>query len=180
MTINEAKALLDLNHIPFSEVHFNTVAEFRTHISPFTYLKNAEEYQVKVLVATSNNKQKNIELQFIDECNDGNYTFVDLYFGEYFYELFDCQKEVLRQAIIDEINSIILNNVIIIVSYDLSKEKWCGDVIFDKTKNDVLGLPYYEKVLRQIKEKKRFFSKLFGSKMQYEIFDWNTYQCIIK
>ena len=180
MTIDEAKTLLDLNNIPFSELHFNTVTEFRRHISPFAYLKDAAESQVNVLVISSNNTHKNIELQFIDDNNDGNYTFVDLYFGEYSFELFDCQEEFLQESIMDEINSIVSNDIVVIVSNDLTKEKWRGDKIFDKTENDFFGLPGFERAMRRINKRKGFFSKIFGSKIQYEIFDWNTYQCIVK
>lgn len=180
MTINEAKVLLDSNNISFSELNFHTVSESRLYKSPFSYLKNAGKHQVKALVVSSNNKHKNIELQFVDENNNGNYTFVDLYFGEYFYELFDCQEEFLHRSIIDEINSIISNNVIVIVSNNLSKGKWCGDAIFDKTENDGFGLPGFKRAMPRINKKKGLLAKLFGSKMQYEIFDWNTYQCVIK
>lgn len=180
MTLEEAKVLLNTNKIPFSELTFNNVIEFRKHISPFANLKNAADCSVKVLVVLSNNKHKNIELQFIDENSDGNYIFVDLYFGQYFYELFDCQNNILQQSIIDEINSIISNDISIIAANNLTKKTWFSIQIFDKKENDGFGILGYEKAIKRINEKKRFFSKLFGRKMQYEIYDWNTYQCIIK
>lgn len=180
MTFDAAKMLLEENNISFSELHFDSVAEFRLHISPFAYTKNAGTYLVKALVITSNNNHKNIELQFIDENNDGNYTFVDLYFGEYFFELFDCQEEFLQQSITDEIKSIISNEVIVIVANDLKKGKWIGDQIFDKNEKDGFGLPGFEKTMQRLNKKKGFVAKLIGSKTQYEIYDWNSYQCMIK
>ena len=180
MTFDAAKMLLEENNISFSELHFDSVAEFRLHISPFAYTKNAGTYPVKALVITSNNNHKNIELQFIDENNDGNYTFVDLYFGEYFFELFDCQEEFLQQSITDEIKSVISNEVIVIVANDLKKGKWIGDQIFDKNEKDGFGLPGFEKTMQRLNKKKGFVAKLFGSKTQYEIYDWNSYQCMIK
>ena len=180
MTLGEAKTLLDKNNILYSELHFSNVAEFRLHISPFACLKNAGANQVIVLVVSSNNDHKNVELQFIDENNDGEYTFVDLYFGEYFYELFDCQEECLKQSIVDEINSIISNNTVVIVANDLRKEKWYGASIFNKQEKDGFGLPGFEKAIQRINKKKGLIAKLFRSKMQYEIYDWNTYQRIEK
>lgn len=145
MTFDKAKALLEENNVSFSELYFDSVAEFRLHISPFAYTKNAGAYPVKVLVISSNNNHKNIELQFIDE-----------------------------------IKSIISNDVIVICANDLIKEKWISDQIFDKKETDGFGLPGFERAMQRINKKKGLVANLFGSKTQYEIYDWNSYQCIIK
>ena len=180
MTLNEAKILLDENNIVYSELHFDSVAAFRLHLSPFANLKNAGLGSVVLLEISSNNHHKNIGLQFVDKNNDGNYSFLDLYFGQYFYELFDCQEEFLPRSIIDEIETIVSNDCMIIVTNDLKKGKWVSDQIFDKKETDGFGLPGFEKAMKRIHEKKNWIAKLFGFKMQYEIYDWNTYQCIIK
>ncbi|MBE5815737.1 MAG: hypothetical protein E7320_11155 [Clostridiales bacterium] len=179
MTLDAAKALLKENHISFSELHFDSVAEFRMHLSPFAYTENAGECPVKALVVASNNNHKNIELQFVDENNCGNYSFVDLYFGEYFFELFDCPEECLQQSIVDEIKRIISNEVIVIVANDLKKGKWVGDQIFAKNEKDGLGLPGFERTMQRLNKKKGFVAKIIGTKTQYEIYDWNSYQCMI-
>lgn len=181
MTLDKVIAILDAHNIYFSKLHFNNVADFRLHMSPFAYLKNAGANPVSVLCIPSNNGHKNIELQFIDKENDGNYTFVDLYFGEYFYELFDCQEECLEQSIMDEITGIISNDVIVIVANDLKNKRWYSSQIFDKKEKDGFGLPGFERAMQQIsKRRKKFFPNPFKSKMQYDIYDWNTYQCIVK
>ncbi len=180
MTLNEAKILLDKNNIIYSELHFDSVAEFRSYLSPFANSKNSGLYPVILLEISSNNNHKNIGLQFIDENNNGNYSFLDLYFGQFFYELFDCQEEFLQQTIMDEIKNIVSNDFIIIVAHDLKKAKWFSDQIFDKKETDGFGVPGFEKAMKRIHRKKSLIAKLFGSKMQYEIYDWNTYQCIIK
>ena len=182
MTFDAVKMLLEENNISFSELHFDSDAEFRLHISPFAYIKNAGTYPVKALVITSNNNHKNIELQFIDENNDGNYTFVDLYFGEYFFELFDCQEEFLQQSITDEIKSIISNEVIVIVANNLKRKSWLGNACFDLNDNDDdwFGKAGFERAMQRIQKPKGIISKLLKSSKQYEIYDWNSYQCIIK
>lgn len=180
MTLDEAKALLEENHISFSELHFNSVAEFGVHLSPFAYTKNAGACPVKVLVISSNNNHKNIELQFVDENNNGSYSFVDLYFGEYFFELFDSREECLQQAIVDEIKKIISNEVIVIVANDLKKGKWIGDQFFDKNEKDGRGLPGFERTMQRLNKEKGFVAKIIGSRTQYEIYDWESYQCMIK
>ena len=179
MTLTEAKELLIENNITFSETRFSSISEFCSYLTPYMINKD-DTIQVIALIIKSDNGQKHIALEFIDQNNDGNYTFYDLYFGQYFYELFDCEEEHLSKSILDEINSIISNNVVVIVGNDLKNGKWLWDSIFDKNENDGFGLPGFEKAMQRIKKPKNFLSKLKRSKKQYEIYDWNTYQCIIK
>ncbi len=178
MTLDEVKELLRDNNIPYQISEFQNESEYWQHLSLFPFTKNAKPCKVIALIINSENGKKNIELQFKE--GGGTFYFVDLYFGEYSYELFDYKKELLRQTVIDEINYIISNNVIIIVTNDLKKQKWCGDAVFDKKGNDGSGLEDFEKAMKWINRKKDFFTKFFKSKMQYEIYDWNTYKCIVK
>jgi len=180
MTLDEAKTLLNLNGIPFGELHFGSLKEFRLHMSPFDSSEEAEPYAIRVLVICSRNGHKNIELQFADKNNDGSFTFIDLYFGQYFFELFDCEEELLPQSIVDEIEGIMSGSIVVIVCNDLKKRRWYGDAIFDKRDNDGFGLPGYEKAMRKIEAKKTLAQMIRRTKRQYEIFDWNTYRLVVK
>lgn len=180
MTLTEAKTLLDTNGIRYSESHFNCIAEFESHISSFTFPDSIEECASAILTVASSNNYRNIELLFIDEEHEGDYFFYDLYFGQYCYELFDYfeEDEDQPQLLIDHINQIISNNTAVIIRNDLSRKIWDGDAIFEK--NIASELQAFEKAKRRIQTKKGIIGKLFGIKTQYEIYDWNTYQCIIK
>lgn len=179
MTLSEAKELLIKNNIEFSEIYFSSISEFCLYLTP--YMTNRDDkIQVIALIIKSNNNKKHLSLEFIDENNNGNYTFYDLYFGQYFYELFDCEEEILGKSVLDEINRVISNNVVVIVVNDLKNGKWLGDSIFDKNENDGFGLPGFENAMKRIEKPKNFFSKLKRSKKQYEIYDWHSYQCIVK
>jgi len=85
----------------------------------------------------------------------------------------------LQQSIVDEIKRIISNEVIVIVANDLKKGKWVGDQIFAKNEKDGLGLPGFERTMQRLNKKKGFVAKIIGTKTQYEIYDWNSYQCMI-
>ena len=46
--------------------------------------------------------------------------------------------------------------------------------------DDAFGRQGFEKAMEQIKKPKGLISRLFGTQKQYEIYDGNTYQCIVK
>ncbi len=178
MTLDEVKEMLQEDNIPYEISEFENEEEYWQHVALFPYTQNAKPCKVIALIIYSKNGKKNIELQFNE--SGGAFYFEDLRFGEHSYELFDCQEDFLQQSLIDEINRVLANSVIVIVANDLKKQKWLGDAIFGKKENDDFGLPDFEKTMKRINKKKGFFVKLFQSKMQYEIYDWNTYECIVK
>ena len=178
MTLNEVKNLLTEQNISFSEQCYPSVGEYYRHLSPFANLKNAPEYRVMVLVILSRNGHKDIELQFV-ERGDG-YEFEDLYFGAYSYELFGCLEADLPQFLVEEIADIMADDVVVITVNDLKKKKWRGDAVYSKKENDAFGLPGLKRAMTRIHGKKSLLSDILGSKIQCEIYDWNTYQCVIK
>lgn len=178
MTLDEMKGMLKEHDIPYEISEFENQGEFWRHIALFYDTKNAEPGKVIALIIYSKNGKKNIELQFNE--SGGTFYFVDLYFGEYSYEFFDWQEEFLQQSVIDKINSIISNSAIVIAVNDLKHQKWLGDASFSKKEDDDPGLQDFEKTMKRIHKKKGFFAKLFQSKIQYEIYDWNSYKCIVK
>ena len=63
----------------------------------------------------------------------------------------------------------------------LRRKRRLADACFDLSDNDdVFGEPGFQKALKRIKRPKGLFSKLLRFKEQYEIYDWNAYQCIVK
>ena len=180
MTLIEGKRLLDSNNIPFSELRFNNTADYWLYKNPLANTEKADKNPVTLLVVSSNNQKKNIELLFADENNDGNDTFIDLYFGQYFYDLleyedFDCEED-LQQAIVNEINRVMKNDIIVVAKEVRKKAVFHMLAFYDKKEN----IPGIENMMKEINKKKGLFAKLFGPKTQYEIYDWNSYQCIVK
>jgi hypothetical protein len=55
-------------------------------------------------------------------------------------------------------------------------------MIFDRNDfdDDFFGEMGYQKTMRRIQKRKGCLARLFNVKRQYEIYDWNSYQCIIK
>ena len=179
MTLDEAEALLCENNISYELHKFKNEAEYWHHTALFPYTKNAKPCKVIAAVIKSNNGKKNIELQF-SLINDVFY-FEELWFGEYCFEMFDCNEDMLAEELIRNISKIKQGNFIVIVLNDISIKRWIADACFDLCEDDDdFGKPGYQKALQRINKPKGLISKLLRLKKQYEIYDWNTYRCIIK
>ncbi len=178
MTLTEAKELLIQNDITFEVLEFETEAEYWLHATSFPYTKNAKSCKVIAIIIKSKNEKKNIELQFNDV--DGESYFEELRFGDYCYEMFDYNEEMLSDDLINYILEIMQGNLRVINLTDLTKKRWLADACFDLNDDDAFGEVGFQKAMKRIEKPKSFLSKLKRSKKQYEIYDWNTYQCIIK
>lgn len=131
------------------------------------------------MIIRSNNGKKDIELQFNDV--DNVFRFEELQFGDYCYEMFDCKEDMLADDLIRNILEIKQGNLTVIVLNYIRKKRWLADTCFDLSDDDdAFGEPGFQKALKRIKRPKGLFSQLLRFKEQYEIYDWNTYQCIIK
>ena len=179
MTLDEVKDLLKVNNISFELCEFENEKEYWHHTMLFPYTKIAKPCKVIALLIRSKNGYKNIELQF-NELGD-NFIFEELRFGDYCYEMFDCEEEILAQELINRILEIRQGKLVIIVVNDLKNKRRIGDACFDRGDEDkFFGESGFQKAMQRIEKPKSFLSKLFGAKEQYEIFDWNIYQCIVK
>lgn len=179
MTLDEVKALLSENNISFGLYEFNNEAEYWHHTTLFPYTKNAKPCKVTAVIIRSNNGKKNIELQF--NAVDDMFRFEELWFGDYCYEMFDYNEDMLADDLIRNILEIKQGNLIVIVLNDIRKKRWLADACFDLSDDDDdAGEPGFQKALQRIKRPKGLLSKLLRFQEQYEIYDWNTYQCIVK
>ena len=131
------------------------------------------------MIIVSKNKKKNIELQF--NYVDNEFCFEELSFGDYCFEMFDYNEEMLAGDLLDRIEEIRCGNFVVIIANDLKKRRWLGDACFDlNDDDDAFGRQGFEKAMEQINKPKGLLARLFRTQTQYEIYDWNTYQCIVK
>ena len=179
MTLQEVKNVLFENNIPFGICEFENEAVYWHHAMKFPYTKNAEDCKVVALIIESNHGKKNIELQF--NAVDDNFLFVELRFGDFCFEMFGYNEEMLANDLLDRIKNIQSGDFIVIVANDLKNRRWLGDACFDLNDDgDVFGNQGFEKTIQEIKKPKGFVSKLLKSQKQYEIYSWRTYECIVK
>ena len=175
MTLNDVKILLSENNIVFDVREFENETAYWRHVSMFPYTKNAKTCKVIALIIRSNNGRNDIELQF--NAVDSTFHFEDLWFGSYSFEMFDCNEEMLADDLLDRIKEIQSGNFVVIIANDLKNRRWLGDACFDLNDEDDA---FFEKAMRRINKPKGLLSRLLKTQKQYEIYDWNTYQCIVK
>ena len=53
-------------------------------------------------------------------------------------------------------------------------------IYLDDDDDAFFGRQGFEQAIQRIRQPKGFISKLLKSKLQYEIYNWNTYDCIVK
>ena len=172
MTLNRAKELLLSKNIPFEIVEYKNGSDFWKHILLFPNTKHADSSKVMAIVIKSNNKQKNLELQF-NESKEG-FLFQELWFGDYSFEAFDYGADVLEQEILADIERVMSDTFIACSLNDLKKKRWLADGLVEKDDEDA------KKIQQKILKPKSWIEKLFKTQLQYEIYDWNNYQIIIK
>ncbi|MBE5922605.1 MAG: hypothetical protein E7269_07625 [Lachnospiraceae bacterium] len=179
MILEDAKLLLVENNISFETVEYRDEKEYWHHTMLFPYTKNAKSCKVIAIVVKSNNGNKNIELQFNE--TDAGFVFEELRFGDLCFEFFDVLEEVLVLDLILKIKKIQEGKLTVVLANNLKKRCWIGDAVFDlNDDDDLFGKKGYEEAMQRIRKPYGLLGKLFKSKIQYEIYDWNSYQCIIK
>lgn len=178
MILEEAKLLLSENNISFEICEFENEATYWRHTALFPYIKNAKECKVIALIIKSNNNKKNIELQF--NSVDNEFHFEEMRFGEYGFEMFDYNQEMIAVDLLEHIKEVQSGNFLVIVANDLKRKSWLGDACFDLNDDDLFGNPGFEKAMERINKPKTIILRLLKSQKQYEIYNWNTYQCIVK
>jgi len=179
MTLAEGKKLLSDNGISFEMCEFENETAYWHHVSMFPYTKNAKTCKVIALIIRSNNGRNDIELQF--NAVDITFHFEELWFGSYSFEMFDYNKEMLADDLLDRIKEIQGGQFVVIIANDLKHKRWLGDACFDlDDDDDLFGQPGFEKAMKRIRKPKGLISRLLRTQKQYEIYDWNTYQCIVK
>lgn len=174
MTLEHARKLLDEKNIPFIETIYASEKEYWTESEDFksANVNNAREIKVATLVITSNNKHKNLLLQFFEKNNQ--LEFNDLLFGSFSFEMFDYNPDMLADDLMHCIEFVMSGNAKVLEAYNKSKRisaLWIFDMSDDE---DVVDL---NNILARIEKRKK---SLFGSKKYYDIYDWNTYIRIVK
>ena len=180
MTLSQAKELLKSNFMQFTEMEFANEVDFLNHILQFPYTKKAKEHKFYALIIQSNNGKRHIELEF--EEKNGEYVFWDLWFGDFCFEFFSGDADEDCSYLIEEIQRIIKGNCTIINVTNPKTKRWIADAQFDRndTDDDMFGEMGFQKAMKRIRKKRTFFERLFGFRRSYEIYDWNTYECIVK
>ncbi len=179
MTLTDAKILLEKRRIPYQTAQYEDQAAYYRHLALFPYTKNARNCKVIALVIPAVNGVMDIELEFHQKR--GEYLFRDMFFGDYCFEMFDYNTDLLEADLLENIGQIVDGKIAVIVKNDLKRKRWLGDSCFDLSDDDnVFGEPGFRGAVAKIEKPKTLWQKLTGGRIQYDIYDWRTYRRVIK
>ena len=172
MNLDRAKDLLTIRGIPFHTEAYASEADFWKHIVLFPCTENATDSRVITIIINSNNGHKNLELQFVEA--EGAFVFKELWFGDYSFEAFDYEPDMLEDEVLSNIEDVMSGDHIAFAVYDLNKKQWIGDGLTPN--ND----GYIKKLRIAAMKPKTWKQKIRRMKLQYEFYDWENYQKFIK
>lgn len=176
MKLIDVKKLLDDNCYTYTQTLVSSRAEFYRQKG----FNPSEDTGAFVLLSIPNpNHTKNIELIFSDDSN--NPDFYDLEFGGFWYEMFGCRDEELPECLLEEMQRIVCGNSYIIFATDAEKGGWFFDAIYyDIPDEEMNCMDSFHNTLSKIKSPKSLWRKLIGRTDIYEIFNWTSYEKIVK
>ena len=179
MTLDEAIQILKSRNYSYRVVEYDNEEAFLRHIYLFPDTRDSTNCKVKSLVVPCNNEHKDIELQFNEY--KGEFYFVELLFGDFCFEMNECPEIYLKNEILDIVYQITSEQLAIVLKNDLKHKKWISDDCYVLSDDDpTFGEPAFITALNKIQRPKNAAEKLRNSRIQYEIYSFNSYQCIIK
>ena len=176
MRMNDVRRLLDDLGIDYC---VSRVADQREFYQQKGFLRAKDENAFQLICIVNPNHSKNIEIVF--RSDDENPEFYDLEFGGYWYELFDCTEECVSAELKKEMIKIMAGETYIIFARDAKSGAWFYDQIFyDSDNAEENCMDEFQKYLAKIRAPKSWWRKLIRRTDIYEIYNWNTYERIVK
>lgn len=177
MRLIDVKKLLDDNGYTYKETIVASRAEFYRQKG----FNPSEDTGAFILISIPNpNHQIDIQIIFNDATD--NPDFNDLEFGGYWYELFDCEEKFVAQELLTEIQRIINGNThIIFASMVKNGVHWRWDGKYDDLPDEEINsMDAFRNVVKKIKAPKSWWKRLTDNTYIYEIFNWTSYEKIVK
>ncbi len=182
LTLCAAKALLAEHQIQFDLIEYPNAASYWQHAMRDADLRRAPAGKTVVLVVRSNNGEKHIELEFRAESAD--FVLQTARFGEYVWVLTEENDQTgadVADQLLQFIRKVESGDWVVVVTYDTTHQKWLETACFDRHTADAdIGEPAFQKKRAEIEKPAGFFAKLFRVRMEYEIYDWNSFRRVEK
>ena len=177
MKLIDVKKLLDDNYYTYTQTIVSSRAKFYRQKG----FNPSEEAGAFVLLSIPNpNHQIDIQIIFNDATENSDFS--DLEFGGYWYELFDCEENYVAQELLTEIQRILNGNTHIIFASTVKKGMhWRWDGKYDDLPDaEMNSMDAFHKTVKKIKSPKSWWRRLTRRTDMYEIFNWTSYEKIVK
>lgn len=177
MKLIDVKKLLDDNGYKYTQTIVPSRAEFYQQ-KGFNPSKDTGAF---ILLSIPNPNHR-IDIQIIFSDTTNNPDFSDLEFGGYWYELFDCEESYVAQELLTEIQRIINGNTHIIFASMVKKGvHWRWDGKYDDLPDaEMNSMDAFRDTVEKIRAPKSWWKRLTCKTYIYEIFNWTSYEKIVK
>ena len=177
MKLIDVKKLLDENGYTYTQTIVPSRAEFYRQKG----FNLSNDMGAFILISIPNpNHQIDIQIIFNDATD--NPDFNDLEFGGYWYELFDCEEKYVAQELLTEIQRIINGKTHIIFATTVKNGvHWRWDGKYDDLQDvEMNSMDAFRDNVEKIKTPKSWWKRLTGKTYVYEIFNWKSYEKVVK
>lgn len=177
MKLVDVKKILDDNGYTYTQTIVSSRAEF--YRQKGFYSSNEDGAFVLLSIPNPNHK---IDIQIIFKDATENPDFINLEFGGYWYELFDCEEKDIKHEILTEIQSIMNGSTHIIFAYAVKNGRhWLWDGRYDDLPDaEMNSMDAFYNTVEKIKSPKSWWRRLTGKTDVYEIYNWTSYEKYIK
>ena len=178
MTIAELEVMLSAKGIAYTRHDFATERDY--FIFRGWSPKHAKDYPVTLLVGANPHHAKHLYFEFHPQ--NGQPRLYDVDFGDYTYELFimDVSDEC-EAAWVDELVSEVLRGDIHVINRTNARTgRWEADACFIRSDDPEMdNMDEYAAALARIRKRDRSRFHPFGRNTKYEIYSWDSYECIV-
>lgn len=176
MKLSEVKLLLEESRYNYEL----TIVPSRSEFYRSKGLYPTEDIGAFYVITIPNpNHKMDIQIIFMDDAEDSD--FYNLEFGGYWFELFDCPEELLKDTLLNEIQDIINGRIYLIVGKDYQKDRWFFDHRFDDSlEEENNSMEAFYKNVKKINTPKNWWQKLTQKVYSYEIYNWYNYEKVVK
>lgn len=176
MTLREVQLLLDQNGIIY---HVITEPNRAAFYQKKGFSSSDDTGAFHLLTIPNPNHSKAIELIFMDNSSDAE--FYDLEFGGYGYDMWGWKEEDLAQELLDEIKTILNGRAYVIFATNAETGKRITDRLYcDMEDPEWKDMHSFQKAVARIKKPKSWWRKRIRRTNIYEIFNWNSYEKVVK
>jgi len=177
MKLSDVKKILDDHSYTYTQMLVTSSLEFYQSKG----FRPSYDKGAFVLLSIPNPNHKiDIQLIFNDASEDPDFS--DLEFGGVWYELYDCEEDEIPQVLFTEIQRIINGSTYFIFACTVKKGihwKWDG-VYYDLPDAEMNNMDAFRKTVGKIKSPKKWWKRFASKTDVYEIYNWTSYEKIIK
>ncbi len=178
MTIAELEAFLSAKGLAVTCHDFATERDY--YIFRGWPTKHAKDYPVTLLTAENPHHAKHLYLQWNHE--NGGSCLYDMAFGDYTYELFimDVPDEGGLEWFGEMVDEVLRGDIHVINRTNARTGRWEADACFTRSDDPEMdNMDEYAAALARIRKRDASRFHPFGRNTKYEIYSWDSYECII-